>query len=248
MCGALPLRRRASSLSWPFRASSFALMKLPSISVDRRAVVSSVVTPLLVAIGITSSAPALPANAASPVREGMSAFSSGDVEQSIQIFDSVIASQPSSKPYLWQRGLSLYYADRFADGAEQFATDVSVNPNDTEESIWNFMCVSRLDGFEAARAKMLKVGQDRRPVMRASMALFRGETDEAALQALANGASRSASDVFYSNLYLGLYREAQGDADGARRFISTAAKSQYGQKSGDYMADLAKVHLKVRGW
>lgn len=178
----------------------------------------------------------------------MAAFSSGDVERSIKLFDSVIAAQPSSKPYLWQRGLSLYYADRFADGAEQFATDVSVNPNDTEESIWNFLCVARLDGFDAARQKMLKVGQDPRPVMRASLALFRGETDEAALQTLANGASRSASDVFYSNLYLGLYREAQGDADGARRFIQAAATSQYGQKSGDYMADLAKVHLKTRGW
>ena len=82
----------------------------------------------------------------------MAAFSSGDVERSIKLFDSAIAAQPSPR-YLWQRGLSLYYADRFADGAEQFATDVSVNPNDTEESIWNFLGVARLDGFDAARKR-----------------------------------------------------------------------------------------------
>ena len=77
-----------------------------------------------------------PAAAASPVREGMALFSANKVEESIDIFDSVIAAQPSAKPYLWQRGLSLYYADRFRDGAEQFKTDVAVNPNDTEEAIW----------------------------------------------------------------------------------------------------------------
>ena len=48
-----------------------------------------------------------PASAASPVREGMAAFSAGKVEESIALFDSVIAQQPSAKPYLWQRGLSL---------------------------------------------------------------------------------------------------------------------------------------------
>ena len=84
---------------------------------------------------------AQPAAAANPVREGMAAFSAGQVEESIALFDSVIAANPNSKPYLWQRGLSLYYADRFKDGAEQFATDVAVNPNDTEESIWNLSLI-----------------------------------------------------------------------------------------------------------
>ena len=41
---------------------------------------------------------------------------------------------PCRKPYVWQRGLALYYADRFTDGADQFAADVAVNPNDTRQS------------------------------------------------------------------------------------------------------------------
>jgi hypothetical protein len=36
--------------------------------------------------------------------------------------------------------------------------DVAVNPNDTEESIWAFLCEAQLEGPEAARQKMLKVG------------------------------------------------------------------------------------------
>ena len=156
-----------------------------------------------------------PAAAASPVREGMALFSANKVEESISIFDSMIAAQPSSKPYLWQRGLSLYYADRFRDGAEQFKTDVAVNPNDTEEAIWYFLCVARQEGFEAARKRLLSVGYDRRPVMRAALQLFQGETDEAPLQAFATSASAfSSNDAFYGNLYLGLFREAAGDVEG----------------------------------
>lgn len=40
------------------------------------------------------------------------------------------------RPYLWQRGLSLYYVGQYEEGAKQFRDDVAVNPNDTEESIW----------------------------------------------------------------------------------------------------------------
>ena len=44
-----------------------------------------------------------------------------------------IQSQPAVKPYLWQRGLALYYADRFVDGAEQFAADVYAAPRPRPE-------------------------------------------------------------------------------------------------------------------
>lgn len=44
---------------------------------------------------------------------------------------------------LFRQGLSLYYLERYADGAVQFRKDVAVNPNDTEESIWAFLCGAR---------------------------------------------------------------------------------------------------------
>ena len=124
-----------------------------------------------------------------------------------------------------------------------------MNPNDTEESIWYFMCVARTDGFDAARKQMLTVGQDRRPVMRAAMELFRGETDEAPLQKYAtNAGALTSNDAFYGNLYLGLFREAKGDAQGAKSFIEAAVATPYAKSSGDYMADLARVHVRRRGW
>lgn len=211
-------------------------------SLTRRAVVLGG-TPLVAAAMVP------PAVAASPVREGMAAFVENDVERSIALFDKAIAERPESKPYLWQRGLSLYYVERFGEGAEQFAIDVSVNPNDTEEQIWHLLCVARLKGsLEAARADILRVGRDRRPVMRAAQELFAGTgtAGEAPLQQFAT--SSDAADAFYGSLYLGLYREANGDVAGARGYIKAAATSRYGRGSGDYMASLARVHVQRRGW
>jgi len=65
-------------------------------------------------------------------------------------------TRPTVKPYLWQRGLSLFYAGRYADAAEQFRTDVAVNPNDTEEAIWAYLAEAQLVGAEQARQQLLQ--------------------------------------------------------------------------------------------
>ena len=177
----------------------------------------------------------------------MRLFKDNKVEESVEAFDDVIKAQPGARPYLWQRGLSLFYADRFQDGAEQFSADVAVNPNDTEEFIWHLLCRARVDGsLERARKSMLSVGDDRRPVMRAAKELFEGSESEVALlqYLLPNSSSK---DEFYANLYLGLYREALGDKDSAKTLMRAAVGGKY-KSSGDYMYDLARVHMLRRGW
>lgn len=44
---------------------------------------------------------------------GMSRFRSGRVDESIQDFDRALLLQPRLRPYMWQRGLSLYYGEHF---------------------------------------------------------------------------------------------------------------------------------------
>lgn len=55
------------------------------------------------------------------VSQGMEAFRKGDIRGSIDLFDEADSRAPdgSLTPYLWQRGLSLYYADRFEDASKQ---------------------------------------------------------------------------------------------------------------------------------
>ncbi|KAL0375789.1 UNVERIFIED_CONTAM: protein MAINTENANCE OF MERISTEMS, partial [Sesamum calycinum] len=126
------------------------------------------------------------------VRRGMLLFRQGDVLGSLVEFDKAIELDPRQKAYLWQRGLSLYYLNRFEEGAEQFRLDVAQNPNDTEESIWCFLCEAQLYGVDEARRRFLEVGTDPRPVMREAYNMFKdggdpekNKSDEAKLHLVA---------------------------------------------------------------
>ncbi|XP_021682222.2 uncharacterized protein LOC110666140 isoform X4 [Hevea brasiliensis] len=156
------------------------------------------------------------------IRRGMLLFRQGDVLGSLAEFDKAIELDPRQKAYLWQRGLSLYYLDRFEEGAEQFRFDVAQNPNDTEESIWCFLCEAQLYGVDDARKQFLEL-----------------------ITAFSNGPD---NEYFYASLYAGLYHESQNKPDAAKFDIVAACMSPYGQRSDDYMAALCKVHCLCRNW
>ena len=44
------------------------------------------------------------------MQDGMRSFRKSDVAGSIKAFDEALRLDPAIRPYLWQRGLSLYYA------------------------------------------------------------------------------------------------------------------------------------------
>jgi lipoprotein NlpI len=65
------------------------------------------------------------------IQQAMREFIANRVSESVVEFDRALQLDAKKAPYLWQRGLSLYYVGRYEDAARQFALDVSVNPNDT---------------------------------------------------------------------------------------------------------------------
>ena len=166
---------------------------------------------------------------------------------------------------------------------------MAVNPNDTEEAIWAFVCEARTLGPEAARVQFLRVGVDSRPVMRAAYDAFltgsgpdkvrcalerynedtqirlgcglqctwmrwrhliQEVTTRTSLQIQAAISEPGSHSDFYGKLYIGLYHEAHGGLQepAARAAIEAACATQYARLSGDYMASLARVHCKRRGW
>ncbi|CAK8996853.1 unnamed protein product [Durusdinium trenchii] len=181
------------------------------------------------------------------LQDGMEAFRNYKVEDSIKFFDEA-AESGYPKARLWQRGLSLYYAERFEEGTQQFRKDVEVNPNDTEESLWAFLCEARMVGFEQARKQMMTVGFDPRPVMGSVYALYKGDDDAKYVARLEELYQKGGSDAFYASLYLGLYYEAKADTESAKLWLLRSVESKYGQSSNDYMADLARVHVARRQW
>jgi len=216
------------------------------LALGRRAAAASVLGRCVLATVLAPVA-ALAADGSELMRKGMEAFQQSRVDESVKLFDDAAAAG-YPKAMLWQRGLSLYYADRFEDGATQFRKDVEMNPNDTEESIWAMLCEAQTLGFDEARKRMLVVGRDGRRIMRTIYALFRGESETENLEALKKAAAGGGTEQFYAALYLGLFAEAKGEKAEAKRWMAQATASKYGRVSGDYMADLARVHEKVRGW
>jgi lipoprotein NlpI len=166
-------------------------------------------------------------------------FRTGRIAESIADFDKAIALEPRLAPQHWQRGVALYYANRFADGRKQFELHQTVNPSDVENAVWHFLCVARLEGAEKARASLIPIPEDTRVPMMQIHALFagKGPVDDVLKQAT----SRDA--LFYAHLYLGLYYEVIGNAELSKKHIQLAA---HDYAMDHYMGDVARVHEKLR--
>jgi len=168
-------------------------------------------------------------------------FEAGRIAESAAEFDRLAKADPAGMPHLWQRGIVLYYAGRYADCRQQFERHRTVNPDDVENAAWHFLCVARAESPARARMALLPVGPDSRVPMRQVYEMFRGAaTPEEVLRAA--GAQPAAQ--FYAQLYLGLYFEALGDARRALEHITAAAADRYA-RAGGYMHMVARVHLAL---
>jgi len=201
---------------------------------------------------ITMTLCAVPSAAADPeprdlFDEAVSLFFEGQAAESARVFDRLVAAVPAAEPQLWQRGLALYYAGRFADGRKQFEVHRTVNPDDVENAAWHFLCVARLEGAAAARAALLPVGDDPRVPMREVLDLFAGRCEPAVVLAAAAAGEGEArrNQLCFAHLYLGLFFEATGDDEQAREHIVQAAGPF---RMDHYMGRVAVVHARLRGW
>lgn len=182
------------------------------------------------------------------LREGITAFFDAKPAESVAAFDKLIALAPNSAPQLWQRGLSLYYLEKFAEGRKQFEIHQTVNPNDVENAAWHFICVAKTDGVEAARKVLIPIEGDSRVPMKEVHDLFAGKGTEEDVMKAANadaGAETKRNHLCYAHLYLGLYHEALGHADKAKEHMLKAAVDY---KMDHYMGKCAQVHVKLRKW
>lgn len=200
-----------------------------------------------VALGGAAAATAAEAEPRALFSEAVRLFFEAKPAESARVFDRLVAAVPEAEPDLWQRGLALYYADRFDDGRRQFELHRTVNPNDVENPAWHFLCVARLEGVEAARGELLPVGADPRVPMREILDLYAGRCEPAVVLAAAEKGEAAArrSQLCYAHLYLGLFHEAAGDAEQARRHICQAAGPF---RMDHFMGKVAVMHATLRAW
>lgn len=180
-------------------------------------------------------------------QQGVDDFFAAKPKESVAAFDKLIALAPDSKPQLWQRGLSLYYAGDFKGGREQFEVHQTVNGNDVENAAWHFLCIAKGESVAAARKVFIPIEGDSRVPMKQVHELFAGKgSEEAVLKAAEEGDGENLRNHrCYAHLYLGLYFEASGDDVKAKDHMLKAAK---GFSMDHYMGRVAQVHVKLRGW
>ncbi len=177
------------------------------------------------------------------VRRGMAHFKLGQIEAAIQDFDQAEHLDRRLTPYLWQRGLAYYYAQRFEDGVRQFEVDLTVNGQDVEETVWRYLCMAQSRGVMVAREALLPAGADPRSFMPPIYALYAGKCSAEDL--IAGAAKDDKRGKFYRYLYAGLYAEVHQDPVMAQQYFAIAA-DRY--PLDDYMWHLAVVHRQLRGW
>ena len=181
-------------------------------------------------------------------QRGSERFFAGQITESLADWDRVIELDPRQGPYHWQRGIALYYADRYEDGGAQFESHQKVNRNDVENAAWHFICVIKTEdgSVEAARKKLIPIAGDTRVPMKEVHQLFAGTiTPDAVLTAAGKGAEglELRSQLCYAHLYLGLYFEAIGEPEKSAIHIKKAA---VGYKMDHYMGRVAQVHHMLR--
>lgn len=82
-------------------------------------------------------------------------------------------------------------------------------------------------------------------IFRAAYECFKTGSDPSSIAAAAKG-DTSGHAAFYSNLYVALWYEAEGNVEAAKEAMLKAVQTDYARGSGDYMAALASTHMKRR--
>ena len=180
-------------------------------------------------------------------------FAAGKIDESIAAYDAAIRIEPTIEPRLWQRGLALYYADRFADGVRQFETHQTVNSQDVENAVWHLLCAARVSDVEQARKKLIPITADPRVPMAEIYEMFAGrKTSKDVLDAAGKTSfdvpidgDRHKLQMYYAWLYIGLHQEMLGEHESALESMKKAEEQNPLGKT-NFMGQVARVHLQLR--
>jgi lipoprotein NlpI len=180
---------------------------------------------------------------------GRENFRAGKIKESVSDLDKHVelatAQDPKAETRQWERGISYYYAGEFEKGAKQFELYQTFHDQDVENSTWRYLCVARKDGVEKARQNLLPISDDRRVPMMQIYDLYRGKLKPADVLAAAEAGEPTKEalnrQLFYAHLYIGLWYEAAGEIELAKKHILESEK----HKIGHYMWDVAHVHADL---
>jgi lipoprotein NlpI len=179
---------------------------------------------------------------------GRENFRTGKIAPAVADFDKFVQLQPATENQQWERGIAFYYAGDYTKGAQQFEDYQKFHDQDVENSVWRYLCVARSSNVEKAKTTLLPITSDPRVPMMQIYGLYQGklQPEDVLAAANANPPNRELHNqrLFYANLYIGLWYEAAGKNEEAKKHIFAAEM----HKIAHYMWDVAHVHAeRLRG-
>ncbi len=166
-------------------------------------------------------------------------FADDNMQVSADGFDRLVELRPDLAAGLWERGVTLYYAERYDACIAQFESFHMVNPNDVENAAWHFLCVAQSESPERARRALMPMGLDSRVPMRQIYELYSGAVSADVVLAAADG---HPSAVFFAHFYVGLYADVLGDRETALEHMRAAVDDDY-PRPDSFMRMIGVVHL-----
>lgn len=177
-------------------------------------------------------------------------FYLGHFTEAVTDYTRMIELRPEEEASHWRRGIALFYAKEYADGAAQFEKYHSFDNVDRENGIWRYFCQVKAVGKEQAQRELLRYEKDDRPPFPEVYRLFSGKlTAEEVLASVATSseANRQANE-FYAHLYVGLNSALDGKQEEALAHLRAATDNPWPRSAGygpRYMWHVGRLHLEV---
>jgi lipoprotein NlpI len=171
----------------------------------------------------------------------------GDFEGAKSDYEKMIQLDPSLEVSHWRLGIAYFYLKEYESAARQFEIYHNYDAVDRENGIWRFMSQFKSKGLKAAREGLLKYEKDDRPPYPLLYEMFAGRLSPdqvfRKIEEVDYPKNYRTRVLFHANLYVGIYAELVAqNKEMAKKLLSKAFENEYGQSTGTYMWQVARLH------
>ncbi|MEC8044032.1 MAG: hypothetical protein VX130_05510 [Verrucomicrobiota bacterium] len=171
----------------------------------------------------------------------------GRFEQARSDYEMMIQIKPELEVSHWRLGIAYYYLGDFEKAAKQFESYHNYDAVDRENGIWRFMSQFKKSGLEEARKGLLKYEKGDRPPYPLLYEMFAGRLEPEKVFTEIEQANYSSNYktrvLFHATLYVGIYLElVENNQEMAKNLLKKAFENKYGQSTGTYMWQVARLH------
>ena len=171
----------------------------------------------------------------------------GNFEGAKLDYEKMIELNPELEVSHWRLGIAYFYLEEYHKAARQFQIYHNYDAVDRENGIWRFMSQFKSNGLNAAREGLLKYEKDDRPPYPLLYEMFAGRLspDEVFSNIETAKYSKDYRErvLFHATLYAGIYLElVEKNQETAKNMLKKAFENIYGQSTGTYMWQVARLH------